>query len=173
MSSQNLGSLTTTTLILLFLGLAVFFDLKTKKIPNRLVLVTLVVSVIWIFISQGLSGWLNIVISFCAAMIFLLPLYLTRAVGAGDIKLILALSPLLDWQGLLLMILFSLIWGGLLGILRVVLRKEWSAFSSNLKMILVQQKPNEKSLHTMPYSIAIFFGYLSMTTLQTLGVTFL
>jgi prepilin peptidase CpaA len=162
-------------LALALLSFATFTDLKTKKISNKLVIVTFAVSVLFSFVSQnfGLSAFVNLLTSFATAVIFLLPLWMMKAVGGGDIKFLIALSPLLPWQSLILMILFSLIWGGLLGVLRVLLSGQGKSFLTNLKLLLLRQKLETSTLHTMPYSVALLLGFLSQITVTSLGVNFL
>lgn len=101
-----------------------------------------------------------------AAAVF--PLYLLRVFGGGDVKLLLAASVMMSWKEVLITLFASMIWGSLLGVLQVFLKGQGKAFAHNLLAMANRAKLQEASVHKMPFTVALLFGYL--TNLVWLGV---
>src|SRR5687768_11743315 len=84
--------------LLALLGSAMWCDIRTRRIPNKLVLVGLATS----FVAQGLRGldgtqaWF---LGTLAGFGLLLPLYVIRAMGAGDVKLMAMVGSFLGPAG--------------------------------------------------------------------------
>lgn len=157
----------------LILVVGVLFDLRTKKIPNKLILAGFLLSILSLVFLDGLSTFWLPAASFGSAVIFTLPLYMMRALGAGDVKLIFVLSFLLGWKMTITMILASMVWGSLLGIIRVILSGKTKEFIYNLFFILKRTEVEKNQLHYIPYSVAIFFGFLTSLTLDQWGLTWI
>jgi len=74
---------------------AIWIDSRTHRIPNPLVMATLVAACV---VQVGFNGAAGIIAALVGAMIgllFLLPLHLKGAMGAGDVKFMAALGALL------------------------------------------------------------------------------
>ncbi len=79
-------SLKMTCLVCLLL-LAVIMDFKSYKISNPLIIIGLILGILFNFYEYG---WTSISIWFCGILLpilLLFPLFLMKALGAGDIKL--------------------------------------------------------------------------------------
>lgn len=150
---------------------SVVTDLRSKKIPNQLLLVSLGITLLSILFLDGISGFWPTVASFGAAVVFTLPLYLLRALGAGDIKLLMVISLLLTWNDVFTMIFAAMAWGALLGIVRVVLSGNVKEFIMNLFKILKRDRPSPSTLTQVPFAVAILFGFLTQSVLTSLGVS--
>lgn len=175
-------------LIICILIVAVVLDLISRKLSNRFVAGTLIISVLYVFITNGLVGLSIASFSMAAAFLLGLPLYYLKAIGGGDYKFFIAISPLFDSWDVTAMILFSaLIWGALLGIIKSILNRDFARFISNLVEILFcafsklkskSIKGNKESpyklksmnLNQIPFSVAFLFGFLTAITLSQVGI---
>jgi prepilin peptidase CpaA len=150
-----------TFLTILLLIAGVVDDLRTQKVHNQLIIAVFSIALIFVVSTQGLQGLLLATLSMLTAALAIVPLYMMRVLGGGDVKLFLAVSPLLGWQEILLTLLASMIWGSILGIFQVVLKGQIKSFSQNLLAIFHRSRLPEQSVHKMPFTVALFFGYLS------------
>ena len=158
---------------LLLIGASVIDDLRSRKVHNSLVTSIFVVSVWSALAIFGAGSAVQIMTSIVGAFAFCLPLYLMRAVGGGDLKLVVAISPLWAWSDIAYTLAFSLVWGALLGIIMVLLRKESRAFFRNIFSMALKNPVEQKQLHKIPYTIAILFGFLTHWSLLQRGVSLL
>lgn len=105
------------------------------------------------------------ILGFLAAIAALLPLVLANIVGSGDMKILAAFGCASNWNAVFSVALLSLVWGAVFGVLRVLLQGQGRLFINNL-IAIVTRKPRETfAVHRMPYTIALFFGWLSYLTL--------
>ncbi|MBX2996257.1 MAG: prepilin peptidase [Bdellovibrionaceae bacterium] len=160
-------------LTLLLIGASVIDDLRSRKVHNSLVTSIFVVSLWSAFALFGTAAAPQIAVSIVGAFAFCLPLYLLRVVGGGDVKLIIAISPLWAWSDIAWTLAYSLVWGAILGVLMVFLRKEGRAFLQNLFSLALTNPVEKKQLHKIPYTIAIFFGFLTHWSLLQKGISLL
>ncbi|PIS11228.1 MAG: hypothetical protein COT73_05110 [Bdellovibrio sp. CG10_big_fil_rev_8_21_14_0_10_47_8] len=143
------------------LSFGVVGDLRSKKVPNQFVLISAGTAIIFVLVTQGLPGLLVSVLSLMAGAILILPLYLMKAIGGGDLKLFLAVSLLMTWQGVLISVFGALVWGSLLGIFQVALKGEIKAFLHNLLALFQRVKLQETKTHKIPFTVALLLGYLT------------
>lgn len=151
----------------LMLLLGAVDDIRSRKVHNRLIAGIFISSLIVVTIVDGKIGLLDSLFSILTAFISVLPLYLLKALGGGDVKLFTAVSPLLTWKAVLVMLLGSLVWGALLGLFQVLLKGQGKALVQNMLGIFLRNKPAEQNLHKIPYTIALLFGFL--TSLKIAG----
>src|SRR5947209_11249935 len=76
-------------------GVAAYTDLRSRRIPNWLTLSAAVIGLGLNLALGGAAGGLTAVLGLGLGLAMLLPFYLLRAVGAGDVKLLAALGALL------------------------------------------------------------------------------
>jgi prepilin peptidase CpaA len=155
------GTMMQTGLALLLLLAGVADDLRSRKVHNLLTLLGFVLGLGCVIAIQGLSGFMVAGLSLLTAIAAVLPLYMIKAIGGGDVKLFLAVSVLLNWQQVLIALLGSLVWGSLLGIFQVVLKGEGKAFLHNLLAVFNRAKLPEQKTHKVPFTIALLFGFLT------------
>ncbi len=151
----------------LMLLLGAVDDIRSRKVHNRLIAGIFISSLIVVIIVDGKIGLLDSLFSILTAFISVLPLYLLKALGGGDVKLFTAVAPLLNWKAVLVMLLASLVWGALLGLFQVLLKGQGKALLQNMLGIFLRNKPPEQNLHKIPYTIALLFGFL--TSLKIAG----
>jgi prepilin peptidase CpaA len=156
-------------IVLALLIAAVVSDLKFKKVENRWILLMLALSLIVQIAAHGTASFGLILSSFATAFVVALPLYLLKVFGGGDFKLLLAVSPLLHWKAIITVIALSFIWGALLGVFRVILAGEGLQLAANMAGIFSRRRPQAASLHSIPFTVAILFGFLSQLTLSQVG----
>lgn len=154
----------------LFLLVGVIDDLKTRKIHNQLVIGVAVAAVLCSWLFRG--GWPGVqsgMLACGAAIALTLPLVLSRVLGAGDMKLLMAFSLAVDWNTVLWLVMASLVWGTLLGLTRATLRGELGALLKSTALIAARKKTLNDGVHAIPYSVALFMGWLTCLTLQKTG----
>jgi prepilin peptidase CpaA len=108
--------------MLLFVGMAAFCDLHSRKIPNPLILAGVTFGLGFAFLNKGTEGLLMALAGFGLGFILMMPGYLLRFSGAGDVKLMATLG-IFSGPGVILMIFAaSLVAGALFILLKIVWR---------------------------------------------------
>lgn len=146
--------------LILFIGLC--DDLVTKKFHNWLFLFGLVIvfisHIIFFDTSHLLSGVLGLMSAFLVAW----PLTRFSIIGAGDLKLLMVFGFATNYHSVFFVLLGSFFWGALLGIIHSLLTHSFKDLFINIKLLLFSFKSkNELKLHQIPYSVALFLGWLS------------
>lgn len=152
--------------------IAAVTDWRTRKVRNVLVFPVCLAGVIWQFMGDGVSGVQNAVIG-AAIPLVLFPLFVLRMLGAGDIKLLMALGAWLGLKDCGVLLVFSILFGGAmaLGIMLINrngkerLMKLWVYF----KVCVISRKPLPYSDFTqlgkgeaLPFAIAVLGGVLGL-----------
>lgn len=104
--------------VFFFLVLAVILDFRTFRIPNALTMTGMAVGVIYQLYRAGPPGMLGSVKDFAGSILFLLPLYMIKCLGAGDIKLLSVIAIFLGWKQGMIISIYSLFAGAAIGILK-------------------------------------------------------
>jgi prepilin peptidase CpaA len=142
---------------LIVLGVATFTDLRSRRIPNWLVLPFLLAGIV---VSGWLQGWHGIVQSLAGAGLATLIygiLFLKFGMGAGDVKLCAAIGAWIGPIQLLYALLFTALAGGLMVLV-------WAA-CRGLLLLIGRRKREQVTLNglmeaKMPYAPAIAIGTL-------------
>ena len=105
-------------LLVSLLGIAIAYDITTRRIPNWLILAGLVVGVACsLFVStDSASGIENSLLGALTGLAIMLPLYFVRAMGAGDAKLMAAIGAFLGPMQVVGAALLTFIAGGVLAL---------------------------------------------------------
>ncbi len=165
-------------------------DIRSHRIPNKLVLIGVVTGVVlngllpegWGFNSAipGGLGWLGALKGLGVGMAVLLPIYWLRAMGAGDVKLMAMVGAFLGPTDVLGAVLATFIAGGLMALVVVLWSKQLANFLQNIKLILLGgvvkmsagQLPLMNDLPVsvgkLPYAVAITVGTLGYLAWQRL-----
>lgn len=166
-------------------------DIRSHRISNRLVLAGMLLGIaLNSFLPAGLGfnsvvpgglGWLSALQGLGLGLVVLLPLYLLRTMGAGDVKLMGMVGSFLgpgDTLGALLAILLT---GGVLALIIVLSGKQLTRLMHNMKFIAMDGmlKLNMRempvidgwfdSVGKLPYAFAIATGTLAFLLWQRLG----
>jgi prepilin peptidase CpaA len=156
---------------------AVCIDLRTRRIPNRLVAsgvgLALALHVAAMATSTppiAGSAWWAPLAGFAAGLAVLMPLYLLRAMGAGDVKLMAMTGAFIGAHAVLAAAIYTLVAGGLLSLAFMMRRRVAVQTITNLRFMLfeqvvraasgqgVQVVPLQVTAARLPYAVAIALG---------------
>ena len=139
--------------------LAVYYDLSTGRIPNRLIVVGLMISVAYMLLINGPPGILTVFIGMIIPVLSLGLLFRFHAMGGGDIKLFMFLGSMFG-ADILKVIFYSFIVGAGQAVVRLILNNQFFIDKG-----LVKEKSNK--IH---FALAIFFSALFCTIREAWGV---
>lgn len=168
---------------------AVWSDVKRRRIPNRLVLCGVVSGVLlntvlpqgYGFVSAlpGALGFWKALAGLGLGFAILLPLYVLRAMGAGDVKLMAMVGAFLGPNAIGGAILVTFIVGGVLTLLVVARNGSLRLLLGNLRTMLMLSFIKGTVLHQMPiveaapvsagkmpYGVAIALGTFAYIALE-------
>ncbi|ERI53974.1 hypothetical protein N878_03045 [Pseudomonas sp. EGD-AK9] len=153
-------------LLLGLLAIAVASDLRRHRIPNLLVVLGLVLGLAGQAYAGGVSGLGDGMLGLLIGFGVFLPLYALGGMAAGDVKLMAMVGSFLAPQYAILAALFSLIAGGLCGLLLVLARGQVQQTLGRYWLMLrarayVAPAADEIVGKPFPYSIAILLGTLT------------
>lgn len=154
--------------ILLFglLAVAVASDLRRHRIPNFLIVFGLVLGLASQAYAGGIAGLGHGALGMLTGFGVFLPLYALGGMAAGDVKLMAMVGSFLPPQYAILAALFSLIAGGLCGLLLVLARGQVQQTLERYWLMLrarayLAPAADEVASKPFPYSIAILLGTLT------------
>lgn len=189
--SLDLRSLLPAMLLATLLAASVACDIRSRRIPNRLVgagmatglaLQATVTPGEGLFSEQfGAIGLLLALGGLALGLLLLLPMYALGALGAGDVKLMAMIGTFLGPQEMLGVTLFSLVAGGVLALLFAVFDGSLAKVLGNVRTMLLGSllrgmsggaaRLDEPPATTgkLPYAIAIACGTVSYLLLTRLA----
>lgn len=169
---------------------ALLTDVRSRRIPNELVVLALGAGFFSHMVgpvdgSGGLlsnqPGALGVQGAFLGALTgfaIFLPLYVLRAMGAGDVKLMAGIGSFAGPAGALNLVLFIFIMGGMLALVRMCWTGSTRRVLGNvIPMVLAatdvngrsQIRPPPRSVDGMPYAVAMAAGLLTYGAWLWLG----
>ena len=169
---SNIGGIK-TLLAATLMPASVYTDLKSRKIPNKMLFAALLFFAVVDLALDGLSGGLSVLGAVSAAVVCTLPLYIIKAIAAGDAKLILVSAVVLPWQLVVSTCFWALCWGALLGVVKIFVSGQAQMLVLNLRTLLSGQKLERAQMTAIPFSVAIFFGFGTAVTMSVWGVQWL
>ena len=123
-------------LMLLLVGVAAIYDIRFRRIPNWLVLPGLLLGLgLNVFLSEWQGLRLSLLGLGLASLIYF-PLYLLRGMGAGDVKLMMALGSMVGWANWLGIFIITSILGGIVATLLLVSRGKLRTALVNVQFLL-------------------------------------
>ncbi len=169
-------------ILALSMCMAVDWDLREHRIPNTLILFLLSTGLALQTLGpangQGglfayFPGALGLGTALLGALVGLalfLPLYLLRAMGAGDVKLMAALGAFVGTSDVIGLALFVLVAGGVIGVARMLFKRNTQQVLGNVKLIVVGMSPGGKrfdaatqSVDRMPYALSFAAGLVAFS----------
>jgi prepilin peptidase CpaA len=157
-------------------------DVRTKRIPNWLTYGSLVCGVM---LRTGLAGWHGLAQGLAGALLgggIFFVLFLVRGMGAGDVKLMAAVSAWAGIHNALLVLIATAIAGGFLAVYYIVFYRRLSRSMQNMGELLrfhftsgIQPHPElnlqDPASLEVPYGVAIAVGtfYLLISTVAFRG----
>lgn len=109
----------------IMISIAFYTDVKKAKIPNYISISGVLIGVFYHFIDKGPIGlWFSIK-GLLIGFLILFALYLFGGIGAGDVKLFGAIGAITGLEFVLSSIIYSILYGGVIGILILLNRREF------------------------------------------------
>ncbi len=158
-------------LLLVVVAIAGFYDLRFRRIPNWLVLIGLIVG---IGLNSFLFEWAGLqraLLGMGLALLVYFPLYLLRAMGAGDAKLMAAVGSILGPGNWLAVFVLTSVLGGLVALIVLLfagrIRKAFWNVGWILNEVIHMRAPYHSSEELdvrspramrMPHGVMIAFG---------------
>jgi prepilin peptidase CpaA len=150
------------------------YDLRYRRIPNWLVLAGLVVGFGLNAFLFELAGFANSAKGMGLALLIYFPLYLLRAMGAGDAKLMAAVGSIVGWGNWLAVFVLTAVIGGVMGLIVLLfagrVRKTFWNIGWILSEVLHFRAPYHSSQELdvrsakamrMPHGVAIALGSIA------------
>lgn len=149
------------------------YDIRFRRIPNWLTVATLVAGFLGNLVVPEAPGLIASLAGFGLALLIYAPLYLLRAMGAGDVKLLAAIGAVVGPRTWFVVFLFSVVIGSLLGLVLLLtkgrLRRTFANIGSILSELAHLRVPYAKepdldvsspSAAAMPHGAAVALGSL-------------
>ena len=132
-------------------------DLRSYRIPNWLTFGGAAVGLALAAATGSLAVAQAALLGLAIGLLALLPARAVGAVGMGDVKLLAAVGALVGFPLVLRVVVYTLLWGGLLALGLALIRVVLGAALRNV-LALSTRKAAPVALHRMPYGLAIFAG---------------
>lgn len=145
---------------------AAVHDLRTRRIPNRLLLLALAMA-LPLQAAGGATALLSGLAGVACGVALFLPLYLLRGMAAGDVKLLAAVGAFAGPAATVQIAVLAWCVGGLMGLALVLVRGQLRAVLANLRALLAPllwrlaglapppAMPPAPSVGGLPYGLAI------------------
>jgi len=171
-------------LVTAFVVAAAVFDVRTHRIPNWLVLLGAGTCIAGQMIQPALLGFgiAGALKGIAVGFALLLPLYLLRATGAGDVKLMAMVGAYLGPWGVAWAALFSFIAGGVLALVVALGRGALGQLFANVRSmlygtLLTAMTTGKTTITTpatsvgkLPYGVAIAIGTVVHAVMVQRGI---
>ena len=155
------------------LMVAAIGDVRTRRIPNRLVALIAVVGICWSVVAMPLlPGALRSLEGLGIGLACWLPLYLFGWLGAGDVKLFAAAGAWLGPAGALEGSLIAAVLGALLALIWMLrstgVRNVFQTLglATTLPSVLTTPADPQKAARSLPYGVPISAGAICAAWLQ-------
>ncbi len=123
-------------LLAILVAIAAGYDIRFRRIPNWLVLSGLVIGLAWNGVSHGVAGFGHAGAGLGVGFLLYFPLYLLRARGAGDVKLLAAAGSIVGPGNCVWLFLLTAVLGGVVALLMVVIKGRAGQTFFNVAWIL-------------------------------------
>lgn len=107
----------------LLLGAALYTDVRSMIIPNKLTLSFFIAGTLFQWAAGGWDGLLNSVVGAAAGFLPLVLLYAAKGIGAGDVKLFGALGTWIGASQVLYVMMYSILYAGLIGAVLLIVHR--------------------------------------------------
>jgi prepilin peptidase CpaA len=150
--------------------LAAILDLKYRKIPNWLTFPAMLLGILFNLMIKDRAWYFSIFGLLVGLLMFLLPLAL-GGIGAGDVKLMMALGAFLGMETIFRVGLYGGIAGGILSLAAIIFREGFieakrrlvslvlSIWDKDVRVMLLT--PDQTSKSSIPYGLAIYIGLIA------------
>ena len=172
----------TTLLISLLILLTVssITDIRERRIPNWITYSTILFSILYHTGCQGMEGLSFSLKGLGIGLGAFLPFYFLGMLGAGDVKLMGAIGAILGFKGTLNALCYSVILGGIYGVIILLLnRAQLKSFIDRLKIMIRMLFVTGRFVYIPPscedgeirmcYGLTIAFGTINYVLLVYIG----
>lgn len=119
---NNLGGVFIVILLVLLLGTA-YFDIKESRIPNSFILIGLITGILYRLIVLNEKDYLLLILGIVLPIVIFSPLFLIRAMGAGDIKLMAVTGTFLGISDNVKCMILAIFIGGIMAVMKLLIHK--------------------------------------------------
>jgi prepilin peptidase CpaA len=177
------GSLPAAALLALLVIGASVIDVRTQRIPNRLVVSGAVLGFLTQVLAPGQGAWASSLGGIAVGMAVLVPMYVLRAMGAGDVKMMGMVGAFVGPAGVLAVALLTFFAGGVLALAVAVRKGAVRQLFQNLRTMLFGAVVNVAaggpagfdapavSVGRLPYGLAIAVGTLGYLGMALCGIS--
>lgn len=158
---------TRLVIVLCVLGIAVYSDLRTRKIANAVTVTAFGIGLVLALI-QGVGSLMNHLAAAIVPFLVLFLFFAVRMIGAGDIKLLCALGSIMGLQWIINCMILMIIAGGPIVLIYMLVHRifsqrmlyAWKYIKGVLitKTIHEYQQQGAVGKENFPFSIAIAVG---------------
>jgi prepilin peptidase CpaA len=154
-------------------------DWRSRRIPNWLTVPALVVGILANTLLHGWSGAKQALLGAALGLLLLLPFVLIRSLGAGDWKLAGALGAFFGPNGLLSVLLMTILFAGLMALALVIWRgRLWHTLKNIGRMLAAffslhlpagELTLDDPKSAKVPFGVAMAVAVIVYTARQALG----
>ncbi len=146
-----------TILLTIVSLLGALYDWRARRIPNWLTFGTFFLMLFISLISLKFIVVADCVIGFFVGIALLIVPYAIGWMGAGDVKLLGAVGAIVGFKYVILIFVYSTLWGLVCGLLWIILRPGHLKFLITTAQVLPAIDKTQK----FPYGVVIFLGTIS------------
>jgi prepilin peptidase CpaA len=178
-------------LVVLLMVVAAVYDIRFRRIPNRLVFPALLAGFV---VNAGFGGWAggwsgfwaglgHAGLGFAVAVAVYMPLYALHGMGGGDVKLAAALGAFVGWRLWVGILIFTGLIGGVLAVLLLIKSGRFRKTVRNTVYILWEmvhmRAPHQRNrdldiasptAFTLPHGAVMALGTLTLVGLRVFRV---
>jgi len=110
--------------LLSILSISAIIDFRTQKIPNLITFPTVIIALLYHFLTNGIDGLIFSALGLITGIALLILPYMVGVSGAGDAKLMGAVGAILGSKGIFVAFLLTAIIGGIYAIITILLHQE-------------------------------------------------
>jgi len=158
-----------SAVLVISLSVACVYDLRFRRIPNVLVGLMLFLAILLALLGAGEVSLSQCLLGALVGLVVLLPLYVIRALGAGDVKLMSAIGAVLGVPGVIWAIVYTGMAGGVMGLAVLCWVDGWKQTAAKLAFFIrfreiafLRPGPVESSQAAgpvrLPYALAMSAG---------------
>jgi Flp pilus assembly protein protease CpaA len=150
------------------LGIATCTDLLWGKVYNATTFPFLIAGLICRFIWLGAPSFQEGALAIAVAFTLFFPLWILKAIAAGDVKLLMAAGAWSDSRTIISVAITAIIIGALVGV-AVLLGKEGPRAGIKSFLSIFRREPGAKARYRMPFAPAFLCAYVFLQIAQMKG----
>lgn len=172
-----------TGALLALLVLAAVVDTRSLRIPNWITVPGMVYGLLYnaTYATSAAAGLTTAAFGLAVGLLLLLPLYVLRVLGAGDVKLMAMIGAFLGAAATVKAVLFVFVAGGFAAVAFALSRRALGRFLANLRFVVLGLllpaggawrtggTPSAPSIGKLPYGLSICIGTTAFLVARQVG----